>query len=51
MVRETERRFRCIAKGQGNKERENKRQKKWKDRKRLARVVEHGSSEPVRMNI
>lgn len=54
-VREIQRRFRHGAKGQGNREREkeNKRQKKqkWRDRKKLARVVEHGGSEPGSMNI
>lgn len=54
-VREIQRRFRHGAKGQGNREREkeNKKQKKqkWRDRKKLARVVEHGGSEPGSMNI
>lgn len=51
-VREIQRRFRHVAAGQGNGERD-KRQKtwKWRDRKRLARAVEHGGSEPGSMNI
>lgn len=50
-VRQIDKRFRHVAKGQGNVEREGAEEMELEGQKRLARAVDQGGSEPGSMNI